>query len=60
MYIENVRPPVIYGSPLIDVENTLKAAYIQIVQLSGGTPQLLLCLLPNTGVPLYGVNKECG
>ncbi|KAG0302521.1 hypothetical protein BGZ98_007426 [Dissophora globulifera] len=58
MTIPNKSPPIIYSNPHGNIENALR----QIWQRAGDTvkskPQLIMCILPNTGVPLYAEIKR--
>ena len=61
MEVEQGRPPISWGSPIVNIEETLVAAFQEAKQASGGTaPQLIMCLLPGTGTPLYAEIKRVG
>lgn len=57
--IEDKYPSISWGSPLVNVEQTLITAY-QRAKQGGRTPQIIMCLLPGTGVPLYAEIKRVG
>ncbi|CAH1760543.1 740_t:CDS:10 [Entrophospora sp. SA101] len=54
----NVNPPVIHANPLGDNEGTLKQAWLLAGNHAKAQPQLILCILPNTGVDLYAQIKR--
>ncbi|KAK3837132.1 MAG: Piwi domain-containing protein [Linnemannia elongata] len=58
MTIPNKSPPVMYNNPHGDIESHLKNAWIQTGNAVKSQPQLLVCILPNTGVPLYAEIKR--
>ncbi|KAF9931854.1 eukaryotic translation initiation factor 2C, 2 [Linnemannia zychae] len=58
MNVPNKSPPVMYNSPHGDIESHLKNAWIQTGNAVKSQPQLLVCILPNTGVPLYAEIKR--
>ncbi|KAI1316177.1 eukaryotic translation initiation factor 2C, 2 [Mortierella claussenii] len=58
MDIINKRPPYIYSSPHGDIEGSLKAAWVRAGNAVKSQPQLLVCILPNMGVPLYAEIKR--
>ncbi|KAG0348280.1 Isocitrate dehydrogenase [NADP], mitochondrial precursor (Oxalosuccinate decarboxylase) [Podila humilis] len=70
MNVINKNPVVMYANQHGDIESTLKKLYIQIGNSVKSQPQLILLVLPNTGVPLYagikritdtvlGVSSQC-
>ncbi|KAG0302454.1 Eukaryotic translation initiation factor 2C [Dissophora globulifera] len=70
MNVLNKTPPIIYGNPHGNIEELLKSAWIQTGNAVKSQPQLLVCILPNTGTPLYadikrvtdtllGVSSQC-
>ena len=56
--VMNRTPPITYGDPQGNVDRTLKEAWLKAGNASKATPQLILCILPNTGVPLYAEIKR--
>ncbi|KAG0084009.1 Eukaryotic translation initiation factor 2C, partial [Podila epicladia] len=58
MNIPNKQPPIAYSNPHGDIEASLKAAWLKAGNAVKSQPQLLLCILPNTGVPLYAEIKR--
>ncbi|KAJ3030641.1 Eukaryotic translation initiation factor 2C [Rhizophlyctis rosea] len=58
MKIETRNPPVLYANPAGNVEGALKSAFMQAGNAASSRPQLLLIILPNTGVPLYAEIKR--
>ncbi|KAG9326406.1 hypothetical protein KVV02_008026 [Mortierella alpina] len=56
--IPNKSPPIIYTNPHGDLESSLKAAWVQTGNAVKSQPQLLMCMLPNTGTPLYAEIKR--
>ncbi|KAI7880301.1 Piwi-domain-containing protein [Lichtheimia hyalospora FSU 10163] len=56
--VMNRTPPITYGDPQGNVDRTLKEAWLKAGNVSKATPQLILCILPNTGVPLYAEIKR--
>ncbi|KAJ3124783.1 hypothetical protein HK098_000874 [Nowakowskiella sp. JEL0407] len=56
--IRNVNPPVRYGNPQGNIENIIKMAYMEAGNLTDSKPQMILCILPNAGVPLYAEIKR--
>lgn len=47
-----------HASPQADIEGTLKQAWLRAGNTSKAQPQLILCILPNIGVPLYAEIKR--
>jgi eukaryotic translation initiation factor 2C len=41
-----------------DIEGTLKTAWLHAGNAAKAQPQLIVCVLPNTGVPLYAEIKR--
>lgn len=60
MNVTNRRPPILYGSPRNGVESTLKNAYQAAGNAANAEPQIIMCILPNTGTPLYAEIKRTG
>eukprot|EP00158_Paraphelidium_tribonemae_P008813 Partr_v1_DN28691_c0_g1_i1_m49399 putative eukaryotic translation initiation factor 2c len=58
--ITNLHPPAIYGDPTNNIEGTLQAAWQAAGEATHSFPQLILCVLPNTGVSLYAEIKRVG
>lgn len=61
LVVSNIRPPAIYAdSNTSNVENVLSTAWNAAGEAVQAFPQLILCVLPNTGVPLYAEIKRVG
>ncbi|KAJ3021872.1 argonaute 1 [Thoreauomyces humboldtii] len=58
VFIANRQPPISYTNPHGNVEKTLIDAYMLAGQSFAERPQLVVCILPNTGVPLYAEIKR--
>ncbi|KAI8354349.1 Piwi domain-containing protein [Mortierella sp. GBAus27b] len=58
MNIPNKSPPVLYANPHGDIERSLRQIWQRAGDLVKSAPQLILCVLPNTGVPLYAEIKR--
>ncbi|KAG0049752.1 argonaute 1 [Linnemannia elongata] len=58
MTIPNKQPPILYANPHGDIEGSLKNAWMRAGNAVKSQPQLLVCVLPNTGVPLYAEIKR--
>ncbi|TPX59346.1 hypothetical protein PhCBS80983_g02488 [Powellomyces hirtus] len=58
VFIANRQPPISYTNPHGNVEKTLIDAYMLAGQSFSERPQLVVCILPNTGVPLYAEIKR--
>ncbi|KAJ3129151.1 hypothetical protein HK098_002392 [Nowakowskiella sp. JEL0407] len=58
VFIQNRQPPISYASPHGNVEKTLIDAYMVAGNSFQERPQLIVCILPNTGVPLYAEIKR--
>jgi len=56
--IPNATPPITYANPHGDIERHLKDAWLLAGNAVKSQPQLLVCILPNTGVPLYANIKR--
>ncbi|RIA98350.1 Piwi domain-containing protein [Glomus cerebriforme] len=56
--VPNKTPPMMHANPQGDIEGTLKQAWLRAGNASKAQPQLILCILPNTGVPLYAEVKR--
>src|SRR6185369_10888468 len=60
MNIPNKEPPILHRSPHNDIEESIKQGWIRAGNKAKSQPQLLVCILPNTGVPLYAEIKRIG
>jgi hypothetical protein len=60
MNIPNKNPPIQHCNPQGGVDNSLKQIWVKAGNLAKSKPQLILCILPNTGVPLYAEIKRIG
>ncbi|KAI9203830.1 Piwi domain-containing protein [Polychytrium aggregatum] len=58
VFIQNRQPPISYANPQGNVEKTLIDAYMVAGNSFQERPQLIVCVLPNTGVPLYAEIKR--
>ncbi|KAF9951047.1 eukaryotic translation initiation factor 2C, 2 [Mortierella alpina] len=58
MQIPNKQPPIAYANPHSDVEGALKKIWMEAGNSVKSMPQLLVCILPNTAVPLYAEIKR--
>ncbi|RIA95038.1 Piwi domain-containing protein [Glomus cerebriforme] len=58
MNIPNRNPPILYANPIGNIEEHLKQAWLKAGNTAKAQPQLILCVLPNTGVPLYAEIKR--
>ncbi|CAI2163073.1 11322_t:CDS:2 [Funneliformis geosporum] len=58
MNITNKFPPIVQCNPLGNIEQSLKQAWIKAGNMTKSPPQLILCILPNTAVPLYAEIKR--
>ncbi|KAF0507182.1 Piwi-domain-containing protein [Gigaspora margarita] len=58
MNIPNKTPPIMHANPQGDVESALKTAWLRAGNAAKAQPQLIVCILPNTGVPLYAEIKR--
>ncbi|KAG0226093.1 argonaute 1 [Mortierella sp. GBA43] len=56
--IVNKQPPIAYQNPHSAIEQGLRQAWLQAGNAVKSQPQLLLCILPNTGTPLYAEIKR--
>ncbi|KAF9927987.1 hypothetical protein BGZ67_007217, partial [Mortierella alpina] len=56
--IPNKSPQLVYINPQGDIEQGLRAAWKVAGDQVKKYPQLLLCILPNTGTPLYAEIKR--
>jgi hypothetical protein len=60
MNIPNKNPPIQHCNPQGGIENSLRQIWVKAGNLAKSKPQLILCILPNTGVPLYAEIKRVG
>ncbi|KAJ3387739.1 argonaute 1 [Lobulomyces angularis] len=58
VFIQNRQPPISYAQPHGNIEKTLIDAYMVAGNSFNERPQLIVCILPNTGVPLYAEIKR--
>ncbi|RGB28543.1 Piwi domain-containing protein [Rhizophagus diaphanus] len=58
MSIPNRTPPIMHTNSQGDIEGTLKTAWLHAGNAAKAQPQLIVCVLPNTGVPLYAEIKR--
>ncbi|KAJ1553663.1 hypothetical protein HK405_007273, partial [Cladochytrium tenue] len=58
VFIQNRQPPISYANPFGNVEKTLIDAYMVAGNSFQERPQIIVCVLPNTGVPLYAEIKR--
>ncbi|CAG8594399.1 4778_t:CDS:10 [Diversispora eburnea] len=58
MNIPNRNPPTIYAGLQGDTETDLKQAWLRAGNMAKSQPQLIVCVLPNTGVALYAEIKR--
>jgi len=58
MNIVNKTPPVMYGNPQGDIEAALRDIWTRAGNAVKLKPELIMCILPTTGVPLYAEIKR--
>ncbi|CAG8668612.1 21019_t:CDS:2 [Gigaspora margarita] len=58
MNIPNRTPPILHANPHGDIEGSVKQAWVRAGNTAKSKPQLILCILPNTGVQLYAEIKR--
>ncbi|KAG0027885.1 Eukaryotic translation initiation factor 2C [Podila clonocystis] len=58
MTISSKDPPVRYANPHGNIEQVLKEHYAVTRSKFGKMPEMLVCVLPNTGAPLYAEIKR--
>lgn len=56
--VVNRQPPVTSADPNGNIERSLKEAWLKAGNAAKANPQLIVCILPNTGVPLYAGIKR--
>ncbi|KAI8099254.1 Piwi domain-containing protein [Halteromyces radiatus] len=56
----NLEPPITHADPQGDVERTLKEAWLKAGNATKVKPELIFCILPNTGVQIYAdIKRVC-
>ncbi|KAI3653322.1 hypothetical protein MP228_001269 [Amoeboaphelidium protococcarum] len=60
LMITNPNPPALYGDPSGNIEAIMQAAWNAAGEAVQAYPQLIVCILPNTGVNLYSDIKRVG
>ncbi|CAG8475064.1 Piwi domain-containing protein [Rhizophagus irregularis DAOM 181602=DAOM 197198] len=60
MNIPNKNPPIQHCNPQGGIETALRQVWVKAGNLAKSKPQLILCILPNTGVSLYAEIKRVG
>ncbi|RCI01857.1 eukaryotic translation initiation factor 2C, 3 [Rhizopus stolonifer] len=58
MNIVSRTPPVLSADPQGSIDRSLKEAWLKAGNAAKANPQLIMCILPNTGVPLYAEIKR--
>ncbi|CAO3652743.1 unnamed protein product [Cunninghamella echinulata] len=58
MEVVNRQPPITHADPQGNIERTLKEAWLKAGNAAKAQPQLVFCILPNTGVGLYAEIKR--
>ncbi|KAI8899446.1 Piwi domain-containing protein [Globomyces pollinis-pini] len=58
VFVEAKQPPITYASSTGNIEKVLIDAYMIAGNSYQRRPQLIMCILPNTGVPLYAEIKR--
>ncbi|KAI7870721.1 Piwi domain-containing protein [Spinellus fusiger] len=56
--VVNRSPPITQADPQGNIDHTLKEAWLKAGNAVKANPQLIFCILPNTGVPLYAEIKR--
>ncbi|GBC10173.1 hypothetical protein RclHR1_00940014 [Rhizophagus clarus] len=56
--IPNRNPPILRANPQGNIEDSLKQAWLKAGNTAKAQPQLILCILPNTGIQLYAEIKR--
>ena len=56
--IPNKTPPIQHFNPQGEIEKSLRSVWLRAGNTAKSQPQLILCILPNTGVPLYAEIKR--
>ncbi|RGB43665.1 Piwi domain-containing protein [Rhizophagus diaphanus] len=60
MNISNRNLHILHCNPQGGIENSLKQVWVRAGSSAKSKPQLILCILPNTGAPLYAEIKRVG
>ncbi|OZJ02548.1 hypothetical protein BZG36_04506 [Bifiguratus adelaidae] len=58
MNVQQRQPPIMHADPNGNIEATLRELYLRTGNAVNYKPQILMCILPNTGVSLYGEVKR--
>ncbi|EIE85427.1 hypothetical protein G6F46_009276 [Rhizopus delemar] len=58
MNVVNRQPPVMNADPQGNIDRTLKEAWLKAGNAAKANPQIIFCILPNTGTPLYAEIKR--
>lgn len=58
VFIKAKQPPISYASPQGNIEQIVIDSYMVAGNSYKTRPQLIMCILPNTGVPLYAEIKR--
>lgn len=58
MNIPNRNPPILHANPIGNIEASLKEAWLRAGNSAKAQPQLIVCILPNKGTPLYAEIKR--
>ncbi|KAH6567126.1 hypothetical protein BASA60_009173 [Batrachochytrium salamandrivorans] len=58
VFVPNKHPPISYANVFGDIERIMIDAYMVAGDSYQERPQLIACILPNTGVPLYAEIKR--
>ncbi|KAG1217813.1 hypothetical protein G6F35_008831 [Rhizopus arrhizus] len=56
--VVNRQPPIMNADPQGNIDRTLKEAWLKAGNAAKANPQLIFCILPNTGTPLYAEIKR--
>lgn len=56
--VVNRTPPITNADPQGNIDRTLKEAWLKAGNAAKANPQLILCILPNTGTQLYAEIKR--
>src|ERR1044071_7664517 len=51
MNIPNKFPPMVHGNPHGNIKQILRQAWLKAGNMARSSPQIILCVLPNPGVP---------
>jgi eukaryotic translation initiation factor 2C len=58
VFVKAKQPPISYANPYGNIEKAVIDSYMVAGNSYKTRPQLLMCILPNTGVPLYAEIKR--